>query len=205
MSDKYGDKVEGIKPPKIEQNVEPAKVETPQPRKEAPVTEKARQQIEPSRPNSNFSKTLEEAKPKREVKLGDRVKMEMTNYVLSMKEATNADETAKAQMKFYNVIRSILMQKDYATFSKEWTSLLNFINNNRDDITYLSISRAVYKWPLDARQQKTFGVLALLAVVTANPKERRSPAGVSPDDVIENANRLGREAAYNLGAYYNFQ
>lgn len=204
MSNKYGDKIEGIKPPKVEQNVEEKK-ETITPPQSQPVTNHARQQIEPPRPNSNFSKTVEEARPSREVKSGGRVKMAMTDYVLSMKEARNSDETSKAQMKFWNLIRSILIQSDFATFKQEWTDLLNFININKDDVNVITINRAVEVWPLDGRQQKVFSVFSLLAVLTADPRKRRDPQGISGDDVLEHASRLGRKASYNIGAYYNFE
>lgn len=200
-----GDKIEGIQPPKVEQKNESPKQEK---QKQAPpVTQAAQEQkvqTPPARPNSNFSRTLEETRKSSEQKVGDRVKLNLTEYVLLLQKAKNPKEVATAQMKFYAIIKEILLKKDFAIFNRDWNSLLNFINSNKEHINLISINRSVYLWPLSPKDQQVFSKIALLAVLSADPSTRRKPAGVEGDSVMSLAEKLGREAANNLGAFYNF-
>lgn len=202
MSNKYGDKVNAITPPKME------KKDTTKPVEEKPTQQPevkaVQEQTPPPRPNSNFSRTVEATRPNTDKRAGDRVTMEMTEYVLLLDKARDPSEVARAQNKFFGTIKSIVNQPDFTTFNKEWNSLLNFINNNRDKVNEITINRAIYAWNLSRKEQMIFSKLALLAVLSSDMKTRRKPHGVGGDNIIAIAEQLSKEAAYNIAAFYKF-
>lgn len=105
-----------------------------------------------------------------------KVELELSNYAeaMSKNKPINPEEGGKWQNSLYLFMKSLLNTASQEEFNKEWSTLLNFFNKNKDGIfneTYMF--RFPEHWTGSPNEYSTFRRLVYLAIQSADPKARR--------------------------------
>lgn len=105
-----------------------------------------------------------------------KVEFELNNYAEAMKPSNPIDpeEGGRWQYSLFAAIKSILSSKSQEDFMKEWNTLLNYFNKNKDGIFNENfIFRFPETWPGSANEYTLSRRILYTIIQTADPKTRR--------------------------------
>lgn len=133
-----------------------------------------------------------------------KIELDLNNYAEAMDKtkAINPEEGGRWQYSLFNTIKSILNAADQETFNKEWTTLLNYFNKNKDGIFNENfIFRFPQNWPGSPQEFTMHRRIVYTLIQTANPKTRnKTIADINMAMVTEGMTQAQRN---HLNAFYN--
>ena len=133
-----------------------------------------------------------------------KIELDLNNYAEAMDKtkAINPEEGGRWQYNLFNTIKSILNTADQETFNKEWTTLLNYFNKNKDGIFNENfIFRFPQNWPGSPQEFTMHRRIVYTLIQTANPKTRnKTIAEINMSMVTEGMTEKQRN---HLNAFYN--
>lgn len=133
-----------------------------------------------------------------------KIELDLNNYAEAMDKtkAINPEEGGRWQYSLFNTIKSILNAADQETFNKEWTTLLNYFNKNKDGIFNENfIFRFPQNWPGSPQEFTMHRRIVYTLIQTANPKTRnKTIADINMAMVTEGMTQAQRN---RLNAFYN--
>lgn len=133
-----------------------------------------------------------------------KVELDLNNYAEAMdkSKAINPEEGGRWQYHLFTTIKSILNASDQETFNKEWNTVLNFFNKNKDGIFNESfIFRFPQNWPGSPQEFTMHRRVIYTLIQTANPKTRaKSLQDINMSMVTEGMTQTQRN---HLNAFYN--
>lgn len=125
-----------------------------------------------------------------------KVELELTQYAEHMDRTKTIDpvEGGKWQYSLFTLVKSILNADNQEVFNKEWATLLNFFNKNKEGIFNDNfIFRFPEQWPGSATEFTQFRRLIYTAIHTADPKTRKKNlAEIAIETVAEGMNQNQR-------------
>ena len=133
-----------------------------------------------------------------------KIELDLNNYAEAMDKtkAINPEEGGRWQYSLFNTIKSILNAPDQETFNKEWNTVLNYFNKNKDGIFNESfIFRFPQNWPGSPQEFTMHRRIVYTLIQTANPKTRnKTIADINMSMVTEGMTEKQRN---HLNAFYN--
>ena len=133
-----------------------------------------------------------------------KVELELSQYAEAMdkQKVVNPEEGGRWQYSLFNTIKSILNVPDQETFNKEWNTVLNYFNKNKDGIFNESfIFRFPQNWPGSPQEFTMHRRIVYTLIQTANPKTRnKAIAEINMSMVTEGMTEKQRN---HLNAFYN--
>ena len=133
-----------------------------------------------------------------------KIELDLNNYAEAMDKtkAINPEEGGRWQYSLFNTIKSILNAPDQETFNKEWNTVLNYFNKNKDGIFNENfIFRFPQNWPGSPQEFTMHRRIVYTLIQTANPKTRnKTIADINMSMVTEGMTEKQRN---HLNAFYN--
>jgi hypothetical protein len=133
-----------------------------------------------------------------------KIELDLNNYAEAMDKtkAINPEEGGRWQYSLFNTIKSILNAPDQETFNKEWNTVLNYFNKNKDGIFNENfIFRFPQNWPGSPQEFTMHRRIVYTLIQTANPKTRnKTIAEINMSMVTEGMTEKQRN---HLNAFYN--
>ena len=133
-----------------------------------------------------------------------KIELDLNNYAEAMDKtkAINPEEGGRWQYSLFNTIKSILNVPDQETFNKEWNTVLNYFNKNKDGIFNENfIFRFPQNWPGSPQEFTMHRRIVYTLIQTANPKTRNKViADINMSMVTEGMTEKQRN---HLNAFYN--
>ena len=133
-----------------------------------------------------------------------KIELDLNNYAEAMAKtkAINPEEGGRWQYSLFNTIKSILNVPDQETFNKEWNTVLNYFNKNKDGIFNENfIFRFPQNWPGSPQEFTMHRRIVYTLIQTANPKTRnKTIADINMSMVTEGMTEKQRN---HLNAFYN--
>lgn len=202
MSNKNGDKVQGLGAPKVERN---RKEEVATDYAEANVTK--REEIVIPRPDSNFAQLPPVGyEEKAEVVADNPISSALDTYRVNLAEAKDESDLADAQLGLFRFLKGICNNPNHAEFRKDWTRLTSYLNRC-EDIGLITLNKGVRFLNLDRGEQKAFSTLAFLIFTRCKNKvgynDKPTSQVVDPNTASANLAILGNVAVDNILSFYN--
>ena len=133
-----------------------------------------------------------------------KIELDLNIYAEAMAKtkAINPEEGGRWQYSLFNTIKSILNAPDQETFNKEWNTVLNYFNKNKDGIFNENfIFRFPQNWPGSPQEFTMHRRIVYTLIQTANPKTRnKTIAEINMSMVTEGMTEKQRN---HLNAFYN--
>ena len=131
-----------------------------------------------------------------------KVELELSQYAEAMdkQKVVNPEEGGRWQYSLFTNIRSILNANTQEEFNKEWSTILNFFNKNKDGIfNERFIFRFPEYWPGSATEFVTFRRLVFVILETANVQTRKKKIlDINLDMVTENLTETQKTRLVNF-------
>lgn len=131
-----------------------------------------------------------------------KVELELSQYAeaMSKQKVINLEEGGRWQYSLFTNIRAVLNVSTQEKFNKEWSTILNFFNKNKDGIfNERFIFRFPEYWPGSAIEFVTFRRLVFVILETANAQTRKKKiADINLELVTENLTEAQKTRLVNF-------
>lgn len=131
-----------------------------------------------------------------------KVELELSQYAEAMdkQKVINPEEGGRWQYSLFTNIRAVLNANTQEDFNKEWNTILNFFNKNKDGVfNERFIFRFPEYWPGSAIEFVTFRRLVFVILETANVQTRKKKiSDINLELVTENLTEAQKTRLVNF-------
>lgn len=133
-----------------------------------------------------------------------KIEQQLVNYIHAMAPSTVLDPAVGGQWQksLFSLFRTILNNEDQAEFRREWNTVLNVFNKNKEGVFHENyIFRFPQHWGISDTEATLFRRLITVIIQTAEPEKRANyGSSVRLDIVAEGLNEVSKNNLLNFYA-----